>query len=242
MRWGRISQGVDDNNKAVLDPIAGGSYGDCTYAQIFEKLEKISRNNKAWSTRRSDTGRNTFAIQNTNTQSTDEIREEMAEMRTELGLVLKHMSGGAEKVNAVNYLTRTPPPDEECYYGEDAYVMNDQTGGFRPNAQGSNKENWRQGQGNQGWNYGNYNRECQYVRDGNFYRDNNHNRNTYDNRNDQVGPYVPPQNRESGGNMARIEDMIQKMIIRFDATDENLNEMRNVLSGIGQKVDAQQCQ
>ena len=43
-------RGQDDNNKAVLDTIAGGSYGQCPYAQIAEKLEKISRNNKALST------------------------------------------------------------------------------------------------------------------------------------------------------------------------------------------------
>uniref|UniRef100_M1DBA5 Retrotransposon gag protein n=1 Tax=Solanum tuberosum TaxID=4113 RepID=M1DBA5_SOLTU len=90
-------RGQDDNNKTVFDTIIGGSYGNCTYAQISEKLEKISRNNKAWSTRRSDTGRNTFAIPKTNTQSADEISEEMVQMRTEFGLVLKHVSGGAEK-------------------------------------------------------------------------------------------------------------------------------------------------
>ena len=38
--------------------------------------------------------------------------------------------------------------------------------------------------------------------------------------------------------MARIEDMMQKMMRRFDATDENVKEMRNALFGIGQKVDA----
>ena len=40
-------RGQNDNNKAILDAIVGGSYGECTYAEIVEKLEKISQNNKA---------------------------------------------------------------------------------------------------------------------------------------------------------------------------------------------------
>ncbi|XP_015073758.1 uncharacterized protein LOC107017956 [Solanum pennellii] len=44
--------GQDDKNKAVLDTIVGGSYEDCTSAEIAEKLDKISRNNKARSTRK----------------------------------------------------------------------------------------------------------------------------------------------------------------------------------------------
>ena len=39
-------RGQDDNNKAVLYTIAGGSYGDFPYAEIAEKLEKISWNKK----------------------------------------------------------------------------------------------------------------------------------------------------------------------------------------------------
>ena len=38
-------RGQDDNNKAILDTIAGAGYGECPYAEIAEKLAKISRNN-----------------------------------------------------------------------------------------------------------------------------------------------------------------------------------------------------
>ena len=68
----------DINNKAVLETIAGGSYGECTYAEIAKKLQKISLNNKAWITRKSDTGKNTFAGQTTHNPTSDEIRKEMA--------------------------------------------------------------------------------------------------------------------------------------------------------------------
>ena len=45
--------------------------------RLLKKLEKISRTNKAWSNRKSDTMRNTFAVQSTHNPATDEIREEM---------------------------------------------------------------------------------------------------------------------------------------------------------------------
>ena len=84
-------------------------------------------------------------MQSTHNPAIDDIREEMAQMRTEHGLVLKHIIRGAEKINAVNYLSKPPPQNDECYYEEDSYAINEQTGGFRPSAQGSNQENWGKG-------------------------------------------------------------------------------------------------
>ena len=80
-------------------------------------------------------------MQSTHSPAIDDIREKMAQMRTELGLVLKHVTGGAEKINVVNYLDKPAPPNDECYYAEDTYSVNEQTGGFRPSSHGSNKEN-----------------------------------------------------------------------------------------------------
>ena len=97
-----FDRGHDDNNNAVLDNVAGGSYGECTYAEISKKSEKISLNNKARSIRMSDTRRNTFEVKARHYSATYEIREEMTQMRAELGLVLKHVTGGTKKVNVVN--------------------------------------------------------------------------------------------------------------------------------------------
>ena len=52
-----------------------------------------------------------------------------------------------------------------------------------------------------------------------------------------------PQNcevtlRDGGDSTARVEeDMLHKMMRRFDASDEHIKELRSDLEGIGQKVD-----
>ncbi|XP_069150303.1 uncharacterized protein [Solanum lycopersicum] len=68
-------------------------------------------------------------VQSAHNSVVDDLREEMSQMRTELGLVLKHVAGGEEKANAVNYLSKPPPPNDEYYCKEDSYVVNDQTRG-----------------------------------------------------------------------------------------------------------------
>lgn len=91
---------------------------------------KMSCNNKAWSTRKTETWRNTVIVEAIKNPAAYEIQEVMVQMITELVLVLKHVSGGVEKINTVNYFTRSPPPIKEYYYTEDEYVVNDQTGVF----------------------------------------------------------------------------------------------------------------
>ena len=108
----------------MLDAIAGAYYSEWTYVEISDKLEKISRNNKVWSTRKSDNGRNTLSVQATHNPSIYEIPEVMDQMRTELGLALKHVAGGAENVNGVNYLTKPQPPVDDYYYEENTYEVN----------------------------------------------------------------------------------------------------------------------
>ena len=42
--------------------------------------------------------------------------------------------------------------------------------------------------------------------------------------------------------MAQVEDMLHKMMRKFDASDEQNKELRNDLAGIGQKVIPMQYQ
>ena len=41
---------------------------------------------------------------------------------------------------------------------------------------------------------------------------------------------------DGGDSMARVEDMLHKMMRRFDASDEHIKEFRGDLASIGQKV------
>ena len=93
-------------------------------------MEKKSGNNNAWTTRKSDTRKNTFAVQDTNNPSTNEMHEDSPHIRNEVVFILKHINGGAKKVNLVNYLTMSPPPTDVYYYKEDIYAVNDHTWGF----------------------------------------------------------------------------------------------------------------
>ena len=142
-------------------------------------------------------------------------------------------------ISAVNYLSKSPPQNDECYYEEDFYAVNEQTRGFRVSTEGSNQDNSCHGQGNQGRIYGNYNLKGHYVREGNYNHNNNFNMGNYGHRN---GPYVPPKNRkvtssDGGGSMAQVKNMLHKTMRRFDASDEHIKQLGSDLAGIWQKVD-----
>ena len=44
-------------------------------------------------------------------------------------MVLKHITRDAEKINTVNYLPKPLPPNDECYYAEDSYAINEKIRG-----------------------------------------------------------------------------------------------------------------
>lgn len=88
----------------------------------------------------SDNARNTFNIQATNNLAANEILEEMTHMRTELRLVLKHVSGDAENVNAAIYFTKPSLILEEYYNEEEVYEVNNHTRGFRQNTRPSSRK------------------------------------------------------------------------------------------------------
>lgn len=69
-------------------------------------------------------------MQHTQNLAIGEIREEMVQMTTKLGLSLKYVNRGADKVNPVNYLTKSPSLVDDYYNEEDSSVVNQQTWGF----------------------------------------------------------------------------------------------------------------
>ncbi|XP_015081333.1 uncharacterized protein LOC107024936 [Solanum pennellii] len=109
------------------------------------------------------------------------------------------MVGGAEKVNAVYYLTKPPLSVDEYYYNEDDYAVNDQTEVFDKTSKALIR------------------RIAVKV----------------------IETKVETMllQRDCLGSMARVEDMLQKMMMRFDASNENSSDMRGDLANIGQKVD-----
>lgn len=62
----------------LLIRFLGFFYRECTLENIAEKREKIFQNNKAWSTKKFSTERNTFSVKATPKPSVNDILKEMA--------------------------------------------------------------------------------------------------------------------------------------------------------------------
>ena len=88
-------------------------------------------------------------------------------MRIDLGLVLRYVTGVAEKVNAVNYLSKPPSSTDEFYYEENSYALNEKTIFIDQTSKAPIRRI--------GTKVKEIKRESHYVRDGNYNRDNNFN-------------------------------------------------------------------
>lgn len=97
-------------------------------------MDKLYLNNKAWNTRKSDNWRNTFVVQDTYNLATNEIREEMGYMWTELGLVLKYVNGGGREDEWSDLFDYTSTTSGVVLLWEDVYAVHDQKRGFWQNA------------------------------------------------------------------------------------------------------------
>ena len=100
-----------------------------TFAEASEKMDRVAKTNRAWSTRYSETTKSSFSTKAKPSSSlpNEELLQEIAQLRTDLQVAIKNI--GHEKVNAVDLQGRAPSHDDYDYE-EDAYYVNDQQGGF----------------------------------------------------------------------------------------------------------------
>lgn len=120
-------RGLDDNGKAVADTVTGGAFLMNTFVKALEKMDRVAKTNRAWSTRDSETTKSSFSTKAKPSSSlpNEELLQEIAQLRIDLQVAIKNI--GHEKVNTVDLQGREPSHDD-YEYEEDAYYMNDQQG------------------------------------------------------------------------------------------------------------------
>ncbi|KAK4731329.1 hypothetical protein R3W88_024317 [Solanum pinnatisectum] len=169
----------------------------------MQLMDEVSKNNRAWHTRDSEIGDLGFTFEFSAEQRKREERDQdMAHMRTQIDVLMKHIVTSSKKVNVVGPPNRYE--DQDINLDEEAKYLDNQ-GGF-----------WNNILGNQGYHFGNasrnYSREGQYDRPMNKEQGNWLNRDGY--RNDRGGVYVPPGNRDqtSGSSSgSKLEDILAKI-------------------------------
>ena len=163
-------------------------------------------------------------------------------MRTELGLVFKHVNGGAQKVNKVNYLTIPPLPADEYYYEEKTYVVYEQTVVSDQTPKAPIRKIGVKVMETKVGTMVNTTQRINMFEMGTTTAITTSIGVTMLTRMIGVGPMFHLKKEMLllgfGGNMARDQNMLQKMLRTFDTSDEHTKEMRDDLANILQKVDA----
>ncbi|KAK4713654.1 hypothetical protein R3W88_019561 [Solanum pinnatisectum] len=175
--------------KLVTDAVCGGSFMRKPFSENMQLIDDVSKNNRAWYTRDEevrDLGY-TFDLSAEQKKREEERDRDMAHMRTQIDLLIKHIVSKSEKVNDVGQPNRYQ--DHDINLDEESNYLGNQ-GDF---------QNYNSG--NQGYNSGNagqnYSREGQYDRPLKREKGNCQNRDRY--RNDRTGVYGP-QEIETGCN------------------------------------------
>lgn len=137
----------------------------------------------------------------------------MAHLKKQIDLLTKHLiSGKTEKVKAVGSKGRADSDSEE-----EANYLNNQ-GFFHSNSQG-----------NQGWNY--YDKAGYKDRDEGIWKNNN----------DRSGLYIPSgscDNAATSSGKISMEDIMEKLLKGFEATNTGVTMMKCDLSFISQLVNS----
>lgn len=132
---------LNESSRAMIDTISVGAFMRLRWEAAQEMLDDIAVTNRGWHTRDSERSGGTYAIgaSNAHGAANDMVAQEVAQLRTNIGLLTKQFASmSAEKVKVVATQGTTSKPFE-IESEEEANFLNRRLADFRA-----------QGQGNQG--------------------------------------------------------------------------------------------
>lgn len=147
----------------------------------MQLVDELSKNNKVWYTRDAKVGDlgHTFVLSSEQRKREEKRDQDMAHMKTQIGMLTKHIVSKSKKVNVVE--------QPNIYEYQDIDLDED------TNYQGNEGGLWSYNSGNECYKFGNIGRN--YLREGQYDRTTNREHGNLQNidgyKNDHSGVYVP---------------------------------------------------